>query len=492
MGVTERVQFSEHFEFDNLTGEAGPLPVYDHDAASLDACDPVDVISVPRRDQLRARAVMWWRAFFTFWLDSLPHVAGSAPWILGVRSALVFLIPLVIGLVSGDMLFYLQLAICGGALAMADPGGSFDRRAFTLLATGLFCAGLFAVAQQVAGSPVASTVFIALTVFAVGFTPEFANPGIRGGFLVASVAIIGTAQDDAMMGMFSVTGFLYATPLVILLTSRLPTNDGTYRTIFQNLEESWRIRVFVRHLAQHLLCRTAISRHALRMAVASFMAVNFSELLGLGHPEWAAIASVVLLHPTAPTFRSRASALFTGTLLGCGIGTAVLMLADSWVVSLLLVCVSLVLATPFRHVDYAAYVTMYSVFFIASLSLVTDDLASELSLLRVADTLVGVACSLLVLRFSMIEPEHHALMQEIEYASRPRGEYAPLALFAPDESDTPGEVVSLDALSAEDLSLIARGRQLEAGFARNASMSPEEAQAAADRVVASGEARYRA
>lgn len=487
-----RLPFSEHFEFENLTGEAGPMPVYEHEHGDLDACDPVEQIHVPRRDQIRARLVLWWRAFFTFWLDSLPHVAGHAPWILGIRSALVFLIPLGIGFATGQDMFYLQLAICGGALAMADPGGSFDRRGFTLLVTGLSCAALFALAQVVSGNAVATTVFIALTVFGVGFTPEFANPGIRGGFLAASVAIIGTAQEDAMMGMFSVAGFMYATPLVILLTSRLPTNDGTYQVIYQNLEESWRIRVFARHLVQHLLCRTAVSRHALRMAVASFMAVNFSELLGLGHPEWAAVASVVLLHPTAPTFRSRASALFTGTLLGCGVGAAVVMLADSWVVSLVLVCVALVLATPFRHVDYAAYVTMYSVFFIAALSLVTNDLASELGILRIADTLVGVGCSLLVLRFSMVESEHHALMEEIEYASRPRGEYAPLALFAVQDDRDATAATAHGVLTPDELSLEARRLQIEAGFARNDAMPPEQARAAAERVVTSGEARYRA
>lgn len=435
------------FEFSDLTKTAGPLPVYERGLENLDEGDPVAEIRVPRREQLAARLRLWVRDFLQFWVDSLPHVGGAVPWVLGARSALAFLIPLALGALTGETAFYLQLAICAGALAMADPGGSFDRRALTLLFTGLSCAALLALAQTVSASPVATTVFIALAVFLVGFTPEFANPGIRGGFLIASVALIGTSQHDAMGGLFSVAGFVYATPLVLLLSTSLRRDSESYEAICQNLEESWRIRVFARHLPQHALCRTAISRHALRMAASSFMAVNFSQLLGLGHPEWAAIASVILLHPTAPTFRARASALFTGTMLGCAAAGAVLMLTGSQVVAVALVCLSLVFATPFRHVDYAAYVTMYSVFFIAAVSLTSADLASELSVVRVADTLVGVGCSLLVLRFSMTEPEHRALMEEIEYASRPRGEYAPLAVFAEGADRDPTVASELDEIA---------------------------------------------
>lgn len=135
-------------------------------------------------------------------------------------------------------------------------------------------------------------------------------------------------------------------------------------------------------------------------------------------------------------------------MLGCAAAGAVLMLTGSQVVAVALVCLSLVFATPFRHVDYAAYVTMYSVFFIAAVSLTSADLASELSVVRVADTLVGVGCSLLVLRFSMTGPEHRALMEEIEYASRPRGEYAPLAVFAEGEGgDDPTVADELDEIA---------------------------------------------
>ena len=419
-------------EFSNLSHEAGPLPVYEP-GEDLDAADPVAQVRVPRADQAKARVRLWLRDFFQFWLDSLPHVTGSAPWVLGLRGALAFLVPLAVGLITGEHVRFLQYAVCVGALAMADPGGSFDRRAFTLLVTGLLCAGLFACAQTVSGSAVATTLFIALAVFLVGFTPEFANPGIRGGFLIASVALIGTSQHQVMTGLFSAWGFLYATPLVIVLCSTLRRDFESHEAFYQNLEESWRLRVFVRHLPQHALCRTAVSRHALRMSASAFMAVNFSQLLGMGHPEWAAIASVILLHPTAPTFRSRASALFTGTLLGCVVAAGILMAFNSPVVAVALVCVSLVFATPFRHVDYAAYVTMYSVFFIAAVSLMTNDLAAELSLVRVGDTLLGVAISLIVLRFSMTEAERAALTEEIEFASRPRGEYAPLAAYTPEE-----------------------------------------------------------
>lgn len=433
-----RAPFSATFEFSDLTKEAGPLPVYEPDL-DLDAEDPVEQIHVPRREQMAARARMWVRDFLQFWVNSLPHVTGAAPWILGLRSALAFVIPLLLGWLTGEHAMFFQVAVCAGALAMADPGGSFDRRTFTLLATGLFCASFFAVAQTVAFSQVATTLFIAVAVFLVSFTPEFANPGIRGGFLVASVALIGTAQHDVVTGMFSVQGFLYATPLVILLSTQLRRDSASYEAIYQNLEESWRLRVFFYHFLQHVLCRTAVSRHALRMAVSAFMAVNFSQLLGLDHPEWAAIASVILLHPTAPTFRARASALFTGTLLGCAVAAVFLMLIDSPVAAVALVCLSLVFATPFRHVDYAAYVTMYSVFFIGAVSLTSADVATDLGLTRIADTVVGVACSLVVLRFSMTEAEHHALMEEIEYASRPRGEYAPLADFAEvEEQAVPG------------------------------------------------------
>lgn len=430
--VHGRAPASATIEFANLAHANQPLPVYESGAVDLDAEDPVAQITVPRQERLAAQVRLWGRDFLQFWASSLPHVTGRAPWVLGLRGALAFLIPLLIGLITGEYVRYLQYAVCAGSLAMADPGGSFDRRALTLLFTGLSCAGLFALGRLAGFSPVVTTLFIAAVVFLVGFTPEFANPGIRGGFLIASVALIGTSQHQTMTGLFDAMGFLYTTPLVILLSANLRRDSTSYEAIYQSLEESWRLRVFGRHLSQHLLCRTAVSRHALRMAVSAFMAVNFSELLGLGHPEWAAIASVILLHPTAPTFRSRAGALFMGTILGCGVAAAILMLTNSPLVAVVLVCLSLVFATPFRHVDYAAYVTMYSVFFIGAVSLVSGDLASELSLVRVADTLVGAACSLLVLRFSMSEDERRHLMDEIEYASRPRGEYAPLAVFVDD------------------------------------------------------------
>ena len=136
-------------------------------------------------------------------------------------------------------------------------------------------------------------------------------------------------------------------------------------------------------------------------------------------------------------------------MLGCAAAGAVLVLTRLPVVDRRArVPVALVFATPFRHVDYAAYVTMYSVFFIAAVSLTSADLASELSVVRVADTLVGVGCSLLVLRYSMTEPEHRRpASRRVEYASRPRGEYAPLAVFAEGADRDPTVASELDEIA---------------------------------------------
>src|SRR3954453_3620037 len=69
------------------------------------------------------------------WLRSLVAVQSSRPaWALGVRMAVIVIVPLVVGLLADHLAFGLIAALGALNIAMADPGGANRLRFRALLA----------------------------------------------------------------------------------------------------------------------------------------------------------------------------------------------------------------------------------------------------------------------------------------------------------------------------------------------------------------------
>ncbi|MGW2038255.1 FUSC family protein [Streptomyces virginiae] len=132
-----------------------------------------------------------------------------------------------------------------------------------------------------------------------------------------------------------------------------------------------------------------VLRHALRVTAVTCAGLLIGLALPLGHAYWAPMASVMIMRPDFTQTYSRAVARFAGTLVGVGVATAVVQVAQPGMyLSGLLAVVSAGLMYVLMRTGYAvaqAFVSAYVVFLLGMGGVRWDQTVPD----RVALTLVG-------------------------------------------------------------------------------------------------------
>lgn len=331
-----------------------------------------------------------------------PRYETPPTWMPGLRVLLAFYIPMLLGQAIGRPGLLVPVGIGAGMLALVDPMGSTVRRVVTIGATTLASAAVFAVGASVGQIAPLTIVLMFAVVYLAGLSVELGGAGLRSGLWIVTAAIFGISNTGITPGYFSSAGMLLG-GLWALYLAAVPfrNEERPLRRIIshQSVREMTlpRLRGLLASLPDHLMLRTALGRHALRMASAAALALSISYLLGRPTVGWIAGATIAVLHPQVRLFRARSTSLFIATALGAGVAFVLAMLTSDAAIMLVLVAPVIFLAANLRTVDYGAWIALYSTFNLVMLFITTGNGADAMLISdKLLDTLIGAAIALIV------------------------------------------------------------------------------------------------
>lgn len=335
-------------------------------------------------------------------VSAAPHYEKPPTWLPGLRVLLAFYAPILLGLAIGRPGLLVPVGIGAGMLALVDPMGSTVRRTVTIGATTLASAGVFAVGATVGQIAPLTIFFMFVVVYIAGLSVELGGAGLRSGLWIVTAAIFGISNTGITPGYFSATGILFGGLWALFLAAvpfrneELPLSEIISRESVRSMTLP-RLRGLFDSLPDHLMLRTALGRHALRMSSSAALALSVSYMLGRPTIGWIAGATIAVLNPQVRLFRARSTSLFIGTALGAGVAFLLAMMTSSVTVMLVLVAPVLFLAANLRTVDYGAWITLYSTFNLVMLFVTTGNGSDALIISnKLLDTLIGLAIALLV------------------------------------------------------------------------------------------------
>jgi uncharacterized membrane protein YccC len=145
-------------------------------------------------------------------------------------------------------------------------------------------------------------------------------------------------------------------------------------------------------LRDHWTLDSAMSRHALRMAIATAGTLLLVHALALEHGYWATLTCLVIMQPHGAATWTKALQRVLGTILGAGLATLVASLVHAPLALTACVFAFVALGTALLPLNYGAY----AIFLTPGLVLLAEGHAGGLSLasVRIVNTLLGAGIAL--------------------------------------------------------------------------------------------------
>lgn len=332
------------------------------------------------------------------------RLTKKASYLAGLRCIIAFFTPLIIGVSLGDASKIFPLALASGMIALGDPQGSRERRTCAMLAE-IFGGVLSLCAGELLGkSIVGSVVFACALAYVTGMLCEFGMAGMRTGVFISSMGFIGAASSAA--------GSLLH-PLDILGGGLLPLILGMaffYRGFWQRKHFATHLRDFRHHYKEHLLLKTPIGRHALRMAIAAGMGVSMGHFVGVTQGTWAGMASIGLLAPSSPVFYQRSLTYMTSVTLATLVGFILITFIHNISVQIVLIAILLFLTATLRGADYATFAFLNALFYIIVVMLVSGVGGADLLKMRLIGSALGAIFTVVICALTLPARERIALL----------------------------------------------------------------------------------
>lgn len=353
--------------------------------------------------------------------SAAPRYEKPRTWVPGLRVLLAFFTPMLLGLASGRPGLFVPIGVGAGMLALVDPMGGSIRRAVVIGATTLASALVFQLGALVGTFPPLAVVLMFAVVYAAGLSTELGSAGVRSGLWIVTAVVFGISNSGINPGYFSAPGILIggAWALFLALVPFRNEQAALSELISRDKIEAyaqWRVSRLRDDLPHHFALRTALGRHALRMASATALGLTLSYLLERPTVGWIAGATVAVLSPQVRLFRMRSASLFIGTALGVAAAWAVAR-SGLDVTGMLFVSAPLIfMAANLRSVDYASWVTLYSAFNLVMLFVSTGN-GTDAALLstKLIDTALGATIALVVAGVTFPRSERERLDEEIHW-----------------------------------------------------------------------------
>jgi Fusaric acid resistance protein-like len=316
-------------------------------------------------EQVRSNKLFQWRDFF--------KLEAS-----GVRTSLATVLPLIIGQITGFPAAGLFVGLSGLYLSVTDKEGS---TVWTLLA-GL----LLNAAMMFAGTLVGSDIWLSVgLLFAVAFI---------GGMTSAFGEIVGQIGYVATLAFLAGGAFSLLLTMILWFFDR-KTSSAIDDTDAQKAIEQETKKNPLRGLLEQLTPKSIIFRHALRLAVASAIAIAIYKFFRLEHGYWLIITVLVIVKPVFADTRKRAFERVLGSVAGGILAVIIAALVQNIVILDVLLILFSVLAFSHVRSNYGFYVLFLTPFVVLMIDTVIPG-NWEIALVRILDTLIGGAIALVV------------------------------------------------------------------------------------------------
>lgn len=318
----------------------------------------------------------------------------------GVRTASAAVLPLVVGQLLGEPSLGLLVGLGGLYLSVTDKEGATLRS--LLVAAAVNGAALLSGMLAGGNAPLSVCVMFAWALLA-GMAAAYGEVASQVGFIstIAFATSLGTPaslQAGAGRTTVFVAGGLWGAALTLLLwrfRKRTGEAGETAEAGRRGGEEAYAGRGLVGRFSANLTFRSIIFRHALRLAVASAIAVALYKALRLERGYWLIITVLVIVKPVFADTRRRTLERVLGSVVG-GALAALLAAGVHNVVALnlLLVVFSVLAYSHVRH-NYSLFVVFLTPFVVLMIETVqpTD---WRIALTRIFDTALGGAIALAV------------------------------------------------------------------------------------------------
>jgi Fusaric acid resistance protein-like len=316
----------------------------------------------------------------------------------GIRTSLATVLPLIISQIAGYPAIGLFIGLSGLYLSVSDKEGS---TVYTLTVSLLLNAAAM-YAGTILGNEVWLSIFLLfLVAFIGGMMEAFGEIAGQMGYvttLVFSIALGQAAGNEAASDRFF--AFLAGGAFCLLLTLLLWAFDRRTSSASGETQAQKNIEIETKEdplkgLWKQFTPRSIIFRHALRLAVASTIAIAVYKFFRLEHGYWLIITVLVIVKPIFADTRKRALERILGSVAGGILALIIAMLIQNIVV--LDILLTLFSALAFSHVrtNYGFYALFLTPFVVLMIDTVIPG-DWKIALIRILDTILGGAIALTV------------------------------------------------------------------------------------------------
>lgn len=316
----------------------------------------------------------------------------------GVRTSLATVLPLIIGQIAGFPAIGLFIGLSGLYLSVTDKEGA---TVFTLLA-GLILNAALMFAGTIIGNDIWLSIgLLFLVAFIGGMMSAFGEVIGQVGYVTTLVFAVALGQPSNLeAGKERFYAFLAGGAFSLILTMLLWAFDRKTSSALDEPEEQKEIEIEtkkhpLRGLLEQMTPRSIIFRHALRLAVASAIAIAVYKFFRLEHGYWLIITVLVIVKPIFADTQKRALERVLGSVAGGILAVVIAAFVQNIVVlDVLLILFS---ALAFSHVrtNYGFYVLFLTPFVVLMIDTVIPG-DWQIAFVRILDTLIGGAIALIV------------------------------------------------------------------------------------------------
>lgn len=316
----------------------------------------------------------------------------------GVRTSLATVLPLIVGQIAGYPAIGLFVGLSGLYLSVSDKEGS----TVSTLTAGLFLNAAAMYAGTIFGNDFwLSISLLFLVAFTGGMMAAFGEIAGQSGYvttLVFAVALGQAANHAAASERFF--AFLAGGAFSLLLTLLLWAFNRRTSSASDETEAQKNIEIEtkenpVKGLWKQLTPRSIIFRHALRLAVASTIAIAVYKFFRLEHGYWLIITVLVIVKLIFADTRKRALERILGSVAGGILAVIIAALIQNIVVLDILLVLFSILAFSHVRTNYGFYALFLTPFVVLMIDTVIPG-DWKIAVVRILDTLIGGAIALVV------------------------------------------------------------------------------------------------
>lgn len=334
----------------------------------------------------------------------------------GIRTALATVLPLIAGQLLNYPAIGLFVGLSGLYLSVTDKEGS---TVWTLIAA-LILNALVMCAGTLLGNYIWLSIFLLFAVaFIGGMTAAFGEVVGQIGYvatLVFAVALGQAADFDSARERFF--AFLAGGAFSLILTLTLwffnrRTSSAIDETDAQIKIENETKENPLRGLIKQLSPRSIIFLHALRLAVATAIAIAIFKIFRLEHGYWLIITVLVIVKPVFADTRKRAWERVIGSVVGGIFAIVIAAFVQNLIILDVLLLVFSILAFSHVRTNYGFYAFFLTPFVVLMIDTVIPG-DWEVAIVRILDTLGGGAIAIVVtfLMRSMFSAETNEISEE--------------------------------------------------------------------------------